>query len=94
MHSAAREVQPPKGCVWDVQHSAWLSSNSILCLGEIRRFAVVGAGLAGMAITWNLMAMSVPNHGIVVDVYDAVGLGAGDYTSSNCYCSRVTMPVL
>ena len=37
----------------------------------------VGAGLAGMAVAWNLMAMSIPNNSISVDVYDVVGIAAG-----------------
>ena len=36
-----------------------------------------------MAVTWNLMAMSLPYNSIIVDVYDVAGLGAGQLMAAS-----------
>ncbi|GAX84021.1 hypothetical protein CEUSTIGMA_g11446.t1 [Chlamydomonas eustigma] len=41
------------------------------------RYAVIGAGLAGVATAWHLLEKSDPGHAIEVVIYDAVGVAAG-----------------
>lgn len=42
-----------------------------------QRYAVVGAGLAGLATTWHLLQRATAQQRIHVDVYDSVGIAAG-----------------
>lgn len=41
------------------------------------RFAVIGGGFAGLALTWHLLRYASQSHPLSVDLFDAYGLGAG-----------------
>ena len=42
-----------------------------------QRFAVIGGGFAGVAVAWNLLAMTGGSRPTTVDLYDAAGLAGG-----------------
>lgn len=42
-----------------------------------RRFAVIGAGLAGVAIAWHLLGGATATQPIKVHVYDKAGIAGG-----------------
>eukprot|EP00897_Mesotaenium_endlicherianum_P003262 jgi/Mesen1/2964/ME000176S01998 len=43
----------------------------------LKRYAVLGAGFAGVAVAWHLLQHSTRASPVVVDLIDAVGIGAG-----------------
>ncbi|KAL3629631.1 hypothetical protein CASFOL_026853 [Castilleja foliolosa] len=41
------------------------------------RYAVLGAGFAGLSVTWNLLQHGPKESHICIDIYDGVGIGGG-----------------
>ena len=41
----------------------------------MEKYAVLGAGFAGLAVAWHLLAAATPRRPVHVEVFDAHGLG-------------------
>ncbi|KAF3779659.1 hypothetical protein EJ110_NYTH40903 [Nymphaea thermarum] len=52
------------------------SSSSSQC-EQVQRYAVLGAGFAGLSVAWHLLKLSARDTGLHVDIYDEVGIGGG-----------------
>ncbi|XP_020525716.1 uncharacterized protein LOC18438510 isoform X3 [Amborella trichopoda] len=50
-----------------------ISSSSL----KPRRFAVLGAGFAGMSVAWHLLQQSARELSLCIDIYDELGIGGG-----------------
>ncbi|XP_077238045.1 FAD-dependent oxidoreductase family protein isoform X2 [Tasmannia lanceolata] len=53
-------------------HSSSLSSSS-----QPLRYAVLGAGFAGLSVAWHLLQNSSKESRLCIDIYDEVGIGGG-----------------
>ncbi|KAL8497786.1 hypothetical protein ACS0TY_021208 [Phlomoides rotata] len=52
-------------------------SNSFSVTQRPLRYAVLGAGFAGLSVAWNLLLHGCKESHLCVDVYDGVGIGGG-----------------
>ncbi|XP_031482329.1 uncharacterized protein LOC116252304 [Nymphaea colorata] len=52
------------------------SSSSSQC-EQVQRYAVLGAGFAGLSVAWHLLKLSARDTDLHIDIYDEVGIGGG-----------------
>lgn len=53
------------------------SSHSSTILEQPLKFAVLGAGFAGLSVVWNLLQHTSKDSRICIDIYDETGIGGG-----------------
>ncbi|KAI5056844.1 hypothetical protein GOP47_0028662 [Adiantum capillus-veneris] len=70
LHASSRRPPPPFHFKLRNVHSALNSTSS-------RRYAVLGAGFAGLSVAWHLLQLSGDSIQVSVDVFDEEGIGAG-----------------
>lgn len=70
------ESQTRGGTLPHIQNTTQLTRQYAIAEGP-KRFAVVGGGLAGVAVAWNLLAMTGGEGPTSIDLFDAVGLAGG-----------------
>lgn len=68
----AEEFQPLHRLV-----ASLLPSLALLSANSCRRFAVLGAGFAGLSVAYHLLSESSKELNICIDIYDEIGIGGG-----------------
>ncbi|XP_065848753.1 uncharacterized protein [Euphorbia lathyris] len=57
------------------------NSSSVQCCSSLAsrplRYAVLGAGFAGLSVAWHLLKLSPKQLNLKIDIYDEVGIGGG-----------------
>ncbi|KAM7263172.1 hypothetical protein ACFE04_000855 [Oxalis oulophora] len=62
----AAEESVAEGMLWQLE-----------ILGYLRKYAVLGAGFAGLSVTWHLLNHSPRETHLCLDLYDEAGIGGG-----------------